>query len=697
MASSFLGAPRGNTPVSTFHANLTQSGYTAGISADQLGSSTRRRSARKQIGSMFTEASADASKQRDEERARKPTSESEPVRLTARSPEPAAGSYADLHRHRQRQLLRAQTEVATIMEALGMNEGNEVVHVKRELVSTQRKLVEAEQQLDSAREELRAKAARERDLQSTSRALNLRTHEQRDYIAAVELQLTTTRTTLQVAESRISDMMTFKQRSEHLTHQLGQERQRNRKKDETISELLQREEALQRQVATLILQRDASPARKDLRRQMKQLQDREGAMSQVLAAVAGTVPIADVPSRAWEDEDPTLHSPMWRQPQLGLEPEPEPEPAPEPEPEQSISPRPPGRRPSGNGGQMSGRKGRRRRSGGGSKLRGKKSQIEQMKRRLRSMSYSEKGQDPASLFMLYDANNSGSLELNEFRSAVRKGGQLTKGLISDEELETLFHSVDADRNGNVSIRELTKFIWGDDEQVAALLEEELHGFAKALETSSDEDELDEDIRAGAAGGVGEDSVNDLDLSGYEGGRGGTAEEQAAQRTDGENEGAQRQGQQRPASTNVSARSSGSGSGRKSASPRSSLYSPRTGRLLRRPSGGKNKAAGGQNVVAPVAAVMLPTPQELTQLGYSMAKLVDGQQYWFSLKKPAQLHWDVPPELVAALRRLRAEEEARAGAAAERGEDGEGFFTAAIATAAAGAPTLSGGSAMAATP
>ena len=130
---------------------------------------------------------------------------------------------------------------------------------------------------------------------------------------------------------------------------------------------------------------------------------------------------------------------------------------------------------------MSGRKGRRRRSGGGSKLRGKKSQIEQMKRRLRSMSYSEKGQDPASLFMLYDANNSGSLELNEFRSAVRKGGQLTKGLISDEELETLFHSVDADRNGNVSIRELTKFIWGDDEQVAALLEEELHGFAKALE------------------------------------------------------------------------------------------------------------------------------------------------------------------------------------------------------------------------
>ena len=101
----------------------------------------------------------------------------------------------------------------------------------------------------------------------------------------------------------------------------------------------------------------------------------------------------------------------------------------------------------------------------------------------------------------------------------------------------------------------------------------------------------------------------------------------------------------------------------------------------------------------MAAAMLPTPQELTQLGYSMAKLVDGQQYWFSLKKPAQLHWDVPPELVAALRRMRAEEEARAGAAAERGEDGEGFFTAAIATAAAGAgaPTLSGGSAMAATP
>jgi Ca2+-binding EF-hand superfamily protein len=57
------------------------------------------------------------------------------------------------------------------------------------------------------------------------------------------------------------------------------------------------------------------------------------------------------------------------------------------------------------------------------------------------MSYSTKGQDPASLFMLYDRNHSGSLQLAEFRSAVRKGGQLTSATISDAALETLFSSV----------------------------------------------------------------------------------------------------------------------------------------------------------------------------------------------------------------------------------------------------------------
>ena len=43
--------------------------------------------------------------------------------------------------------------------------------------------------------------------------------------------------------------------------------------------------------------------------------------------------------------------------------------------------------------------------------------------------------------MLYDRNHSGSLEFAEFRSAVRKGGQLTTAVISDAELETLFFSV----------------------------------------------------------------------------------------------------------------------------------------------------------------------------------------------------------------------------------------------------------------
>eukprot|EP01044_Picomonas_judraskeda_P037174 COSAG03_NODE_16751_length_393_cov_0.707483_1_plen_50_part_10 len=43
----------------------------------------------------------------------------------------------------------------------------------------------------------------------------------------------------------------------------------------------------------------------------------------------------------------------------------------------------------------------------------------------------------------------------------------------------------------MSIRELTKFIWGQDDRISALLEQELQGFAKALDTSSDGDDDDD--------------------------------------------------------------------------------------------------------------------------------------------------------------------------------------------------------------
>lgn len=217
------------------------------------------RKTRQRAGVAFAAAGGEAgtSKQHDDDAQKSPVARYGGRRAVPSGPEP---SGAELHKRQRAQLLEAQEQVARIMSAMGRKTGGgEVAPLKRQLAATQLQLAETERLLDSAREELLATKSRERDIVSSTRALGHRTHEQRDYIAAVETQLTTTRTKLQASESRIAEMMTFKRRSDQLTTQLGQERQRTRKKDEHIAELLQREVALKAQVATLILQRDAAP------------------------------------------------------------------------------------------------------------------------------------------------------------------------------------------------------------------------------------------------------------------------------------------------------------------------------------------------------------------------------------------------------------------------------------------------------
>lgn len=530
--------------------------------------------------------------------------------------------------------------------------GSELGSVRRELLCAQRRLGKTRAELERAREKLRVHVSHERTATSTSRALSRRTHELGDYVAAVERQLAATRSKLQRSESKIAEMKLFKQRNEQLTHQLGQERQRTRQKDEKIAELEQREEMLQRQLRTLTLQRDEAPARKDMCRQMRQLQIREDAIGQVLAAVAGTAGVVNVPSRAWDDEH-TVRSRVWQQPLFVPEPEPEPEPQRDMTIQHTAmgirSPQPPDKRPNGKGPRKQGRMARRRRPGK-SKLRGKKDQIEQMKRRLRAMSYSSRGQDPASVFALYDSNNSGSLNFQEFKSSVRKGGKLTRGLISDTELETLFSSVDADGNGTICIRELTKFLWGEDEKMIALLEHELQGFAKVLDTSSDDnDEVDlpeaqQQVQAGKVNGKDEGvSCGD------------TRETNPATPKLHGHELDHGQG----ASTGPCARGS------------RSLYCGTTGRLLRQPNPRKKTSSAAD--LSP--KLVMPTPEELTQLSWGSSKLIDGQQYWFSFSKPADLHWTIPPELAAALRRLRAEVDAKEAGAAATAPGGEEFYIA----------------------
>jgi hypothetical protein len=89
-----------------------------------------------------------------------------------------------------------------------------------------------------------------------------------------------------------------------------------------------------------------------------------------------------------------------------------------------------------------------------------------LRARLKSLSYGMgKGQNPWKLFSRYDRDNDGSLTLDEFTNAVRKGGQLNAAIMSDKELAKLFRAVDVDSSGRIEIQELTAFVWGEGASV----------------------------------------------------------------------------------------------------------------------------------------------------------------------------------------------------------------------------------------
>ena len=88
--------------------------------------------------------------------------------------------------------------------------------------------------------------------------------------------------------------------------------------------------------------------------------------------------------------------------------------------------------------------------------------VELLRTKLRGLSYDHNGQNPAKLFEMYDSKSCGSLEYDDFRNAVRKGGKITETMLSERELEQLFDTVDASLTGSISIDELTNFVWGMD-------------------------------------------------------------------------------------------------------------------------------------------------------------------------------------------------------------------------------------------
>ena len=68
------------------------------------------------------------------------------------------------------------------------------------------------------------------------------------------------------------------------------------------------------------------------------------------------------------------------------------------------------------------------------------------------------GSDPAGLFRQLDKDGSGSLELQEFKGAVRKQGKIHAAVMSDVMLENVFRAMDLDGGGSIGAEELVQFL-----------------------------------------------------------------------------------------------------------------------------------------------------------------------------------------------------------------------------------------------
>ena len=84
--------------------------------------------------------------------------------------------------------------------------------------------------------------------------------------------------------------------------------------------------------------------------------------------------------------------------------------------------------------------------------------VKAVKVKLRAAAYTSKGMDFARLFKHYDRDNSGALDFNEFRSAIRRDAKITANQVSDTELKRVFSSVDDDGGGEVEIDEFVEWL-----------------------------------------------------------------------------------------------------------------------------------------------------------------------------------------------------------------------------------------------
>jgi len=89
--------------------------------------------------------------------------------------------------------------------------------------------------------------------------------------------------------------------------------------------------------------------------------------------------------------------------------------------------------------------------------------MQQIKSKLTASAYSLGGVNWPKLFLFYDHDGTGDINVDEFANLLRKDAKVTSRMLSDEMLKHLFAAIDQDNSGKVAYREFLDWLQLDDE------------------------------------------------------------------------------------------------------------------------------------------------------------------------------------------------------------------------------------------
>ena len=99
------------------------------------------------------------------------------------------------------------------------------------------------------------------------------------------------------------------------------------------------------------------------------------------------------------------------------------------------------------------------------------SRIGVLKSKFKAASYHNGKENYSRLFHNYDRDNSGMMDFDEFRSAVRRQGGIGVEIMPDEALEHLFQTIDQDRDGTIGTKEFVVFMKAKEVKKVSLVDQ----------------------------------------------------------------------------------------------------------------------------------------------------------------------------------------------------------------------------------